>query len=161
MAIEPLYRAIRAQTRKLGRRDSLAVIWAYSQFLQVNDFRMPADIQVAQQFIDARPRWGLLAEWTLEQLAREIIRYGDETARDGKTLRSWDTLAALANTLRDLEGAIYRDLVGGPNIQLEMMRIMHRQFVWQQQRFKWTWIIRYYKLFNTPELTAHLRPLPA
>lgn len=97
----------------------------------------------------------MLAEWTLEQLVRETIRYGDETARDGKTLRTWDTLAALANTLRDLEGAIYRDLVGGPNIQLEMMRIMHRQFVWQQQRFKWTWIIRYYKLFNTPEITAH------
>ena len=155
MAIEPLYRAIRAQTRKLAHRDSLAVIWAYSQFLQVNDFRMPADIQVAQQFIDARPRQGLLAEWTLEQLVREIIRYGDETARDGRTLRSWDTLAALANTLRDLEGAIYRDLVGGPNIQLEIMRIMHRQFVWQQQRYKWTWIIRYYKLFNTPEMTAH------
>jgi hypothetical protein len=35
------------------------------------------------------------------------------------------------------------------------MRIMHRQFVWQQQRFNWTWIIRYYKLFNTPALTAH------
>ena len=73
----------------------------------------------------------------------------------GKTLRRWDTLAHLANTLRDLEGEIYRDLVGGPNIQLELMRIMHRQFVWQQQRFNWTWIIRYYKLFNTPALTAH------
>ena len=155
MTIEELYRSIRSQTRKLARRDSLAVIWAYSQFLRVNDFRMPADIEVAQKFIDARPRQGLLAEWTIEQLTREIIRYGDETARDGKTLRSWQTLAVLANTLRDLEGAIYRDLVGGPNIQLEMMRIMHRQFVWQQQRFNWTWIIRYYKLFNTPELAAH------
>jgi hypothetical protein len=56
MAIEPLYRAIRAQSRKLARRDALAVIWAYSQCLQVNDFRMPADVQVAQPFIDARPR---------------------------------------------------------------------------------------------------------
>src|SRR4051794_19716532 len=119
MAIEPLYHSIRAQARKLERRDSLAVIWAYSQFLQVNDFRMPAHIQVAQQFIDACPRQGLLAEWTLEQLAREIIRHGDEAARDGKTLRSWDALAALANTLRALEDAIYRDLVGGRNIQLE------------------------------------------
>lgn len=155
MAIEPLYRTIRSGARQLARRDSLAVIWAYCQFLQVNDFQMPQDIEVAQQFRDARPRQGILAEWTMEHLAREIIRYGDEVPRDGKTLRRWDTLAHLANTLRDLEGEIYRDLVGGPNIQLELMRIMHRQFVWQQQRFSWTWIIRYYKLFNTPALTAH------
>ncbi len=155
MAIEALYRTIRSDARQLARRDSLAVIWAYSQFLQVRDFQMPQDIEVAQQFRDAHPRQGVLAEWTLEHLVREIVRYGDEEARNEKTLRSWGTLAHIANTLRDLEGEIYRDLVGGPNIQLEMMRIMHRQFVWQQQRFNWTWIIRYYKLFNTPALTAH------
>ena len=54
-----------------------------------------------------------------------------------------------------MKAKIYRDLVGGPNVQFELMRVMHRQFVWQQQRFDWTWIIRYYKLFNTPALTAH------
>jgi hypothetical protein len=155
MAIDALYRTIRSNARQLARRDSLAVIWAYSQFLQVNDFQMPEDIEVAQQFRDARPRQGMLAEWTLELLSREIIRYGDEEARNGETLRRWDTLARLAITLRDLEGELYRDLVGAPHIQLEMMRVMHRQFVWQQQRFNWTWIIRYYKLFNTPALTAH------
>jgi hypothetical protein len=155
MAIDALYRTIRSEARQLARRDSLAVLWAYSQFLQVNDFQIPQDIEVAQQLRNARPRRGILAEWTLELLAREIIRYGDEEARNGKTLRRWDTLAHLANTLRDLEGELYRDLVGARHIQLEMMRIMHRQFVWQQQRFNWTWIIRYYKLFNTPALTAH------
>jgi hypothetical protein len=155
MAIDALYRTIRRDARQLARRESLAVIWAYSQFLQVNDFQMPEDGEVAQQFRDARPRQGVLAEWTLEHLAREVIRYADEEARDGRSLKRWDTLAHLANTLRDLEGEIYRDLVGGPNIQLELMRIMHRQFVWQQQHFNWTWIIRYYKLFNTPALTAH------
>ena len=74
-------------------------------------------------------------------LAREVIRYGDEEARDGRTLKRWDTLAHLANTLLDLEGEIYRDLVGGPNIQLELMRMMHRQFVWQQQRFN-LWLLK-------------------
>jgi hypothetical protein len=38
-----------------------------------------------------------------------------------------------------------------------MMRIAHRQFVWQQHRFGWQLIIRYYKLFNTPEIVAHTR----
>jgi hypothetical protein len=48
MAIEALYRTIRSDARQLARRDSLAVIWAYSQFLQVNDFQMPQYIEVAQ-----------------------------------------------------------------------------------------------------------------
>jgi hypothetical protein len=34
------------------------------------------------------------------------------------------------------------------------MRISHRQFVWQQQPLNWRWIIRYYKLFNTPSIVA-------
>lgn len=155
MAIEALYRDIRAQTRRLGRRDSLAVIWAYSLCLQVNDFEIPQEIEVAQQFRDANPKQAFLAEWTLEHLVREVIRYADEEPRNGTTLRRWATLASLANTLRALEGEIYRDLVGGPNIHLELMRIMHRQFVWQQQRFDWRWLIRYYKIFSTPAIVAH------
>src|SRR5260370_10822812 len=114
MAIEALYRTIRSDARQLARRDSLAVIWAYSQFLQVNDFQMPQYIEVAQQLRDARPRQGVLAEWTLEHLAREIIRYSDEEARDGKTLRRWDTPAPLAHTLTDLRGAICPDRAGPP-----------------------------------------------
>jgi len=34
------------------------------------------------------------------------------------------------------------------------MRISHRQFIWQQQSLNWRWIIRYYKLFNTPPIDA-------
>jgi hypothetical protein len=34
------------------------------------------------------------------------------------------------------------------------MRISHRQFVWQQQRLNSSMVIRYYKLFNTPEIVA-------
>jgi hypothetical protein len=128
------------------------VISAYCQYLQVNDFEIPADIQVADQFRNARPRQAILAEWTLEQIAREVIRYADEEPRRGRTLRQWDTVAAIANALRDLEAAIYAELVGGQRIQLEMMRIAHRQFVWQQHRFNWKPVIRYYKLFNTPEI---------
>jgi hypothetical protein len=60
MAIEPFYRAIRAQTRKLERRDSLAVMWAYSQFLQVNDFRIPADIS-SRATVHRRPSEAILA----------------------------------------------------------------------------------------------------
>src|SRR5713226_9709947 len=155
MTIEEHYRKVRTAVRQLGRRDSLYVIWAYCQFLQVNDFQIPDDIQIANQFLNAHPRQGILAEWTLEQMAREVIRHADEEPRRGRTLRQWDTVAAIANALRDLEDAIYAELVGGQRIHLELMRIAHRQFVWQQHRFNWKPIIRYYKLFNTPEIIAH------
>jgi hypothetical protein len=157
MTIEEHYRKVRATVRQLGRRDSMYVIWAYCQFLQVNEFQIPADIQVANLFLNAQPPQAILAEWTLEQMAREVIRHADEEPRRGRSLHQWDTVATIANSLRDLEGAIYAQLVGAQHIQLEMMRVIHRQFVWQQHRFNWKPIIRYYKLFNTPEIIAHAR----
>jgi hypothetical protein len=155
MTIEDHYWEVRATVRQLGRRESLYVIWAYCQYLQVNDFDIPADIQVADVLLNANPPQAILAEWTLEQMAREVIRYADEEPRRGRSLRQWNTVAAIANELRDLEGAIYAELVGGQRIHLELMRIAHRQFVWQQHRLNWKTIIRYYKLFNTPEILGH------
>ncbi|MGM5022146.1 hypothetical protein [Tardiphaga sp. 367_B4_N1_1] len=155
MTIEEHYRKVKTTARQLSHRDSLYVIWAYCQSLQVNGFQIPGDIEVANQFLNAQPRRGILAEWTLEQMAREVIRHADEEPRRGRTLRQWGNVATIANALRDLEGAIYAQLVGGQRIQLEMMRIAHRQFVWQQHRFNWKPIIRYYKLFNTPQIVAH------
>ena len=155
MTIEDHYRKIRATVRQLGRRESLYVIWAYCQYLQVNNFKIPADIQVANALLNASPPQCILAEWTLEQMAREVIRYADEEPRRGRSLRQWDTLAVIANAFRDLEGEIYGQLIGGKRIRLELMRIAHRQFVWQQNRLNWKSIIRYYKLFNTPEIVGY------
>ncbi|MGJ0511175.1 hypothetical protein [Methylocystis sp.] len=155
MTIEEHYQTVRATARQLGHRDSLYVIWAYCQYLQVNDFNIPNDIQVADLLLNAHPPQTILAEWTLELMAREVIRHADEQSRRGRTLRQWNTLATIANALRDLEGEIYVQLVGGGRIHLELMRIAHRQFVWQQHRFNWKPIIRYYKLFNRPDILAY------
>lgn len=154
MAIEEHYRTIRNSTRRLATRESLYVVWAYSQFLQRRDFVIPRDIEVSQRLIDADPRLAVLPDWTIEHIARELICHGDERPRNGHTLRRWAAMAELANAFRDLENELYRDL-GGGFIRLEMMRIMHRQFVWQQQRLDWHMIIRYFKLFNTPAIAPH------
>jgi hypothetical protein len=153
MAIHELYRTIRNCVRKLGFRESLYVVWAYSQYLQIPDFRLPSDIEASHQFLDADPPQTMLPEWTVEHIAREVIRYADEEPRDGHSLRRWATLAEIANTLRDLENEIYGQFGGPDRIQLELIRITHRQFVWQQQHFGWRWIIRYYKIFNTSAIT--------
>jgi hypothetical protein len=152
LSIEAHYWSIRSVVRELGHRDSLHVIWAYSQYLQVNGFKFPNDIEASDEFLSARPPQTILAEWTLELMAREIIRYAEKESRRGRTLRHWRNVAKIANALRDLEGDIYAQLVGGARIHLELMRIAHRQIVWQQHRINWKPIIRYFKLFNTPEI---------
>jgi hypothetical protein len=153
-AIARLYQMVQSFAKQLALRDSLYVIWAYSQHLQSPDFQLPNDIEVAPQFLAAVQRRAILAEWTLEQIAREVIQYAQVFTRGRKSLREWGTLAEVANALRDLEGEIHTRLVGGRRIHLELMRISHRQFVWQQHRPNARLIIRYYKLFNTSEIIA-------
>lgn len=154
MAIEEIYQKIRAAVRRLGCRDSLDVIWAYSQFLQVDDFRMPNNIQVHRQFLDAQYPQAQIAEFNLEQIAREVIRHSDIEPQRGRTLRNWDTLAEIVNGLKALEQEIYVEFQNQEQIHLELIRIAHRQFVWQQHSPNWRSTIRYYKLFNTPEIVA-------
>ena len=103
MAMDEHYRKVRAAVRELGCRDSLYVIWAYCQYLQVDDFRMPDDIQVHRQFLDAPLPQAVIAEFNLEQIAREVIRHADIEPRRGRTLRRWDTLAAIVKDLRALD----------------------------------------------------------
>jgi hypothetical protein len=156
VAAEDIYREVRTLVRQLGVRDSLYVTWAYCQYLQLNEFEFPRDIEVGRQFLDSDLPQGILAEWTLEIIAKEAIRHADEEPRRGESLRRWGTLAQVANDIRDLENEVYAHVPEG-HIHLEVMRISHRQFVWQQQKFGWVPIIRYYKMFNTPEISEFAR----
>jgi hypothetical protein len=147
-----IYEAIQKLTRRLAQRDSLYVIWAYAQRLQTADFSLPQDIEVAPQFLAAKHARTILSEWTLEQITREVIQHAPESPSSGRSLRQWATLAQMANALRDLEGEIYKRLIGGEKLHLELMRTSHRQFTWQSQRPNAAIAIRYYKLFNTPAI---------
>ena len=64
-------------------------------------------------------------------------------------------MADIVNGIRALEGEIYAEFQIGKRIHLELMRIAHRQFVWQQFRFHEIPAIRYYKLFNTPLIDSY------
>lgn len=154
MPINEQYLAIRNRIRRLAYRESLGVIWAYAQYLQRAAHEFPNDIEVHDQFLAADLPQALVAEWTLEQLAREVIRHAGEVAQNGQTLRRWATLADIVGSLRELEEAIYAEFVGEGQIHLELMRISHRQFAWQQHPPNWRTTIRYYKLFNRDDIVA-------
>src|SRR5690348_2182787 len=82
---------------QLAYRDSFYVVWAYSQRLQLPEFEIPGDIEVAHQFLEAVAPRAVLAEWTLEQITREVIKHGNDEPREGRRLRQWATLAQIAN----------------------------------------------------------------
>ena len=117
-----LYESVQKLARQLASIDSFGVIWAYCQYLQTPDFQFPDYIEVAPQFLAAPEPRTMLSEWTLEQITREVIQYADKEPRANKGLQQWATLAQIANTLRDLEGEIYAQLVGGKKIHLELMQ---------------------------------------
>jgi hypothetical protein len=90
---------------RCGGLDSLRVIWAYGQFLQVRDFCFPDDIEKHQDFVaDSRERY-LIHEWELETLATEVIVHAE---RGTKTMRDWSTLARIHSFLAAHEWPLFR-----------------------------------------------------
>ena len=131
MNVFELYKPFRNKVSLLSIEDTFFVIWAYSQKLQIKDFRIPKGIEVHQTFLESQIPQSILAEWELEILTKEVILNGGAVATKGHTFRSWSTLADIVNQLKTLENEIYRLYGSGDNILMELIRIAHRQFVWQ------------------------------
>ena len=68
-------------------------------------------------------------------------------------LRHWRTISDIIDRLRELENALY-----GANresdVLIEVSRIMHRQFPWQQFRPQTKLAYRYFRIFNTSRISA-------
>ena len=148
MNVFELYKPFRNKVSLLSIEDTFFVIWAYSQKLQINDFEIPKEIEVHKTFLEHQIPQSILAEWELEILTKEVILNGGAVATKGHTFRSWNTLADIVNQLKTLENEIYRLYGSRDNILMELIRISHRQFVWQGNRPNQVAIIRYYKIFN-------------
>jgi len=130
----------------------LAVIWAYCQFLQVDEFRFPPEIEVFNQYLESDFPQKLISEWELEILAKELILNGNAVAAKGRTLRTWKTLSELVNSLKYLENEIYGLTASPKDILVELIRIAHRQFIWQGNPPNSDSIIRYFRVFNRPAI---------
>jgi hypothetical protein len=144
------YKPLRNKIAQLAIADSLSVIWAYCQYLQIDNFSFPKDIEVSSVFLRDNLPQRFAAEWEFELLAKEVILNSASVATKGRTLRQWKTLAEVINTIKDLENDIYGAFGSTEAILVEMIRIAHRQFIWQGNRPNGASIIRYYKVFNRP-----------
>jgi hypothetical protein len=148
------YKPIRNKIALLSVEDALAVIWAYCQHLQVDNFRFPKEVEVADSYLKADFPQKWISEWELELLAKEVIINASAVASKSRTLRTWKTLSELINSLKGLENRIY-GAVGSPqDVLVELIRIAHRQFIWQGNSPNSASIIRYFKIFNRPGIDA-------
>src|SRR6266404_9219776 len=123
------YKPVRNKIALLSVQEALGVIWAYCQYLQIDHFRFPNEIEVSSTFLqlDLPQKW--ISEWELELLAKEVILNGNAHATKGRTLRAWKTLSDLINSLKDLENRIYGHFGSQQNVFVELIRVAHRQFI--------------------------------
>jgi hypothetical protein len=146
------YKPFRNKVIQLAREESLGVIWAYCQYLQITEFQIPSDIEVLRRFIDMKPRQQWIAEWQPEILAREIILNSGAKAEKGLTLRKWDTLAEYINSLKKFEDKISSAFGSPQNILVQLIRLAHQQFIWQGNPPNSATSMRYFRIFNQPNI---------
>lgn len=148
------YKPIRNKLALLAADDSLGVLWAYCQFLQIRGFQPPKEIEIAPVYLNASPRQSYMAEWDIELLAKEVVINAGLVPTKGRTLRTWKTLAEYVNAFKTLEQDIYAQFGNQGNILVELIRVVHRQIIWQSNPPNSRSIIRYYKIFNRPGIDA-------
>jgi hypothetical protein len=147
-----VYKPLRNLISSFGRDDSLRVLWAYLNYMQIDEFELPGDIETGAQFLNASIPELVIPPWQLELVAREVLINCGAQSPKGKSLREWHNFARLMNELRELEDRLYG--LQGPDrkIMIELNRIAHRQFIWQAHPLHATALIRYLKIFDTPQI---------
>jgi hypothetical protein len=146
------YKPFRNKVSLLWREDALKVIWAYCQYLQLPQFNFPPGIQVLNRFLRDPVPQRMISEWELELLAKEVILNSASYNTNGSTLREWKTLATMINMLKELENDIYGAYGSDRKILIELIRMAHRQFVWQSNPPNHAATIRYFTIYNRPEI---------
>ena len=147
-----LYKQFRRQIRKLGREDTLRVIWGYSLFLQIEGFNFPNDVEAGKQFIESEYPPAIVGEWELELLTKEVLIHGQKTIEGAATFRQWSTMARTLKLLRDFENQLAKKYHSPENFQIEILRIANRQFRWQSNRPNAAGLMRFYLVFGDPEI---------
>ncbi|HEX3653011.1 MAG TPA: hypothetical protein VHU18_09340 [Rhizomicrobium sp.] len=125
------YKPFRNYMRQFQRLQGLIDIWQYSLHI-VEGKSLPLDYLAD---IAARTRRNLhqyLYPWDIDILARELILNGAE--RRNRSLQRWGDLSVAIDHLRRLGDEAYSRGDAEPaDVMLEMHRIAHRQFPWQQK----------------------------
>jgi len=151
--IYKLYKPLRNTLRSFATPNVFYVIWAYVNHLQFGN-KFPKDIQVSLDFLNAEshPQRNLY-EWELSILAREVILHGTDTIDPStKSIQSWNNLQNAINKLKEFENNVWPVVGGEHNILVELRRLSHRQFPWQNPP-NTSFFLRNYKIYSNERVT--------
>jgi len=153
----PYYRRLKNHLRRTLLSDSLYVLWSYMQHLQFNrEFNRDIEVAWLYESKDLLGKNRIIPPWKVEVLVKEAILYSSEKI-SSETLKKWNYMALGANKVRSLESKIAKVYVHRSNILREISRMTYRQFVWYQNRPNIAQIIKYYKIFGSPQIAQIIK----
>ncbi len=145
-----LYKPLRNYLRQQSLIESLITVHAWIQHLQ-SGIDLPTRLTHPQmRYTKDRYRLGI-SEWELDTLCREIVL--NSPLRAASAISDWASLAKAINGIKLIEEEVWGELGDAEKILLELHRLSHRQFPWQNPMTQPDFI-RYFKIFKTPELDA-------
>lgn len=150
-----LYEPLRDELSKKSLWTGLMSVFAYSQFLQEDEFELPEQLQTPRLHAASEPWEAGLFPWTLELLARELILNG--VSRGGEKPTDGRSVFELLSMIEKVESAAWGRHEGAPDdVMLELARIAYRQFHWQKGITNED-LARYYLMFSEPELASSIQ----
>ncbi len=146
------YKPLRNYLRQFSQIPALAVVYRFVQFVQ---FKSPLPPGFDNPQLHTKHKWDMgIFEWELETLAREIILNCPQNG--AKLIDGWGRFANAINHVKRVENDAWGEADHAPDILMELLRLAHRQFHWQQGVDE-THLSRFFKLYDHPKI----RPLIA
>lgn len=139
------YKPLRNYYRKFPLGNSLLAIWALSQEV----IEHSADVRAP--IIGRPPQYKTLPffAWQIETLCREIVLNAPQ--RGDRNLLRWNDLAKAINHIIALEDEAFKANGTTMDVMMELHRIAHRQFPWQNG-FSLNSVLRAIKIFGKKEV---------
>ena len=127
MSVYDSYKPLRNFLTRFPLLDSLEVMRAYFQFLQI-DQPLPKNIQIDSSIFHTNRYENGVYEWELDILTKEIIFNSSKTG--DLSLRVWKNFAKANKLIKELENDIYVEYadIMKKDVLLNLYRIAHRQF---------------------------------
>lgn len=144
------YKPLRNYLRQFSQIPALAVVYRFIQFVQ---FKSPLPREFDNPQLHTKHKWDMgIFEWELETLAREIILHCPPNG--AKLINGWGRFVTAMNHVKRVENDAWGGGDHAPDILMEILRIAHRQFHWQQGVDQ-SYLSRFLKLYDH----ASIRPL--
>ena len=141
------YKPFRNYMRRFQTLPTLVALWSYARHVFDGE-SLPPGIPVGLP-MNLAPLNTHLYPWDLEILVRETLLHAQPAAGE-LDLRHWIVLAKAINHIRRLDGCLSAH-TDGPALLLELNRMAHRQFRWQERQ-DLSWISRILKIYGSESI---------